>query len=268
MQIDREKLIEDFEEGDLLYGLEKEARNRFRNAIEEKIKSDRLNNRPERVNKKIYITIDDIHDDVMQPVFFNDEYGIRITPLETPPRLHMREFLKPGNPLHPSLAVKNETLFDSPDSKKLAASCKLALITHKTKIRFCLDGLNMDALRNPGHRNFRGFTSQELRYCAINWDNNKLKLRDRVVFYLDGQRVEAPWAKSSSPMMWLKSYKVVQEGLKEINNTPMEPRRKKRQIGRNHPAEGRGIENAEPIIVNNDDEPPRKEGSVFKALKF
>lgn len=218
------QLITDFKEGDLLYGLEKRARTLFRDDLKTKILENREKNCPDRIGKKVYLTIDDIHNDVMKDVFFGENYNIHTSPLQTPTRLRMKEFLAPGNPFHPAIVLEKENQFSSPTSRKLESSCKQALITHQSKIRFCLDGLNMDTLRNPTHAHYYSFTSIELRFCAQNWNNPRLNLSDRVVFYYQGNRVDAPWKNAKSPKDWLNSFPNKNYGnARKINSTPDKP---------------------------------------------
>lgn len=205
------QLIVDFVEGDLLYGLEKHARDKYRPALESKIIQQRAQENPEHNEKKIYLTIDDIHADVMPQVFWGSEYDIAISPLKTPTRMRMRDFLADENVFHPLKAIDNEIAFNSPCSKKLASSCKQALLLHRATIRFCLDGLNMDKVRNPQCASFNSFTSTELRFVAHNWDNPLCNMQQRVVFYEKGAQVPAPWADAVSPTVWLRSFNIEEQ---------------------------------------------------------
>ncbi|QWZ75364.1 hypothetical protein [Enterobacter roggenkampii] len=64
----------------------------------------------------------------------------------------------------------------------------------KRRLHFILDGLNVQGVINKD-KNFYGLkiTASELRYIYRNWG----RLKDKVIFYLNGEVVKAPWEKSN-----------------------------------------------------------------------
>lgn len=207
-------LIEDFKANDLLFGLEKEARALYRTALESKLKLI-------TTRQETYLTVDDINKKLSPYLIFARHY--RESPfkaMESPVRTHAANWLK-NTTLHPSMA---DLLEDSParENLKFLQSCKVALAAYPGKIRFCLDGLMMDSVRNPTHQAYNSYTSEELRYVAINWE----QLANKVVFYMHGQRVDAPWGQQQ-PTTWLRDYQLDDEN-RDINiaasfKTPTKP---------------------------------------------
>lgn len=86
-------------------------------------------------------------------------------------------------------------------NKAIRRVCKLGIAMvatdvrfHGAKILFALDGLDMASVVEKATREAYGrvampVTSSELRFCFRNWD----ALQGTVLFYVNGERVSAPW---------------------------------------------------------------------------
>lgn len=186
MQINNVKsLVEAFEPGDLLFGLENEARALFYQDLKSKLQS--------MGSKYDFITIDEI----VKPLESYYLYGEmdEPDPLErqlSPIRNHGRLWV--DSPEY--LAIENHP--SSPSSKerqKILLSDKIAIDNARGKIHFCLDGFD------PSHQT-ESFTLDELRHIALNFQS----LRHKVIFYRNGMPVVSPWdEKNITPEDWLKN---------------------------------------------------------------
>lgn len=186
-------LIRDFKEGDLLYGLENEAR---------VYSYDELLGQLKAANAKYtFITQDDINRQLGSIIF---ESNYSMSPLrgcQTPVKEHAAFILQHDkfHPRTPESVVKSEKKL----YRKQLYSCLAGILNCKGKIRFCLDGIDMMEVRNPDCSRYKSYTSKELRFIARRY----AELSDKVVFYFKGMQVEAPWVEESlSPEVWLKSY--------------------------------------------------------------
>lgn len=197
MQDNTLNIIEDFGPNDLLFGLEKHARTIYRSALETKLRE--ITGR-----ENTYLTVDDINKRLSAYIFQTHYRASPLKKMDTPVKTHGANWLM-HETLHPREADK---LFDIKDEKnsdrKFLLSCKVALATYPGTIRFCLDGLDLDGVRNPdNHKGYNSYTSEELRYVATNWD----QLSEKVVFYNRGDRIDPPWGRQR-PKAWLRDYKI------------------------------------------------------------
>lgn len=183
-----DKLIDSFQPGDLLFGLENEARDLFYCDLKSKLT---------KLNAKYhYVTLDEIVKP-MEPYYIYDD-DLRMSPLKeesSPVRNHAQVLLS-----SPSFTdISHQDL--SPCSKehsKIMVSCFLAIENYPGMIHFCLDGLDYKKMES------NSYTSNELRYVA----NNFAKLKHKVAFYRNGYRVDPPWIlEELSPVEWLENNK-------------------------------------------------------------
>lgn len=194
-------LMDDFQAGDLLYGLQKPARESHLWIVNHKITPEsgfifseptpeatpkpvtqprglpRPNFVPEQI---IYATAD----------VYNQSFGRAFT---TPRDEDYKSFMLAADGIAEDLAQginENRSIFKTPHLKFL---CKRAIdftVSHGRKIRFLLDGLNLQDVTSKARRYGPSFTASELRYIYRNWN----RFRDHVVFYENGIRSEqAPW---------------------------------------------------------------------------
>ncbi len=193
---DAELLIDLFQPGDLLFGLEKEARALFYHELKSKLALMKA--------KHHYVTIDEIVKPMEPYYIYGDE--LRMSPLReesSPVKNHARVLIS-----SPSF-IEISTLPLSPCSKehsKIMVSCFLAIEHYPGKIHFCLDGINFDKTRRNTRVNkndYHSYTSNELRYIAIHYDT----IKDKVQFYRNGCCVDPPWIlEGMRPEQWLENY--------------------------------------------------------------
>lgn len=203
-------LVEAFQAGDLLYGQEKRARQVYYPKLLRKLQ--------EAQAKHHYVTIDEVNKPLEAQIFYSDNY--RTSPLRqlpTPVRNHGMSLLS-SEAFCPSLAdnLGSPTLISN---RKFILACQFAIINCAGTIHFCLDGLDLNEVRDPDcQRGYNSFTAQELRFIANNFES----LKGKVKFYLEGNRVLSPWeAEKKSPENWLISYKVRSfDAHKENTGTP------------------------------------------------
>ncbi|MDQ2994053.1 MAG: hypothetical protein M3R00_03780 [Pseudomonadota bacterium] len=208
------KLIDAFQEGDLLYGLSRVRKN---------IQSELTQLLVQRGARNINVTIDETVKPVEQFIFHAKDYTASpLQHLSTPTREHTQLLLSdqsfyPDSAEHPSSTAK--------EKHKFVHSCLTAIENSKGKIHFCLDELNLIGVRDPGHAHYSRYTSIELRYIATHYQ----KLRGKILFYANFERVVAPWEESTqSPEDWLDDFAVampqaVADQSQEVFQTP--PRR-------------------------------------------
>lgn len=187
--IENSDLIKSFQPGDLLYGLEKEARAQFREFLEKKFAGSKPG--------VPYLTIDDINKELSPEYMFSPETD---SPKRSPKQYH------PIVEAHRLAWERNEKYAPSKinkvsknrENKAFSFSCKVALLSHTQKIHFCLDYFDSEAIRNKDHKDYKSFTSKELRLCVKEWN----QLKDRVVFYFAGEICKPPWG-IMQPIAWL-----------------------------------------------------------------
>jgi hypothetical protein len=192
---DTQPLLQAFQAGDLLYGLEKEARRHYRKAIEQKLKS--------METKHLYLTIDELNKPLEESLFYSSNYATSpLRTLSSPVRKHGQALLSSPN-FRPALADS----LPSPErcDRKIILACEFAILDCAGTIHFCLDGLKLDEVRNPDcGKEYNSFTAQELRFIADNFET----VKGKVKFYLGGNPVLSPWeADEQSPASWLMDYR-------------------------------------------------------------
>ncbi len=187
--IDKSDLVLNFEAGDLLYGLEKEARDLYYEFIRLQLsKSD---------SPISFITVDDINKELSAEYMFGAEAESpknKQTQYNALVQRHLDSW-KAHEKFAPKMIIEKD---EARESKAFIYSCKVALLTHSSKIHFCLDFFQLEAIRNKAHDNYKSYTSKELRLCAKNWE----QVNNRVIFYLDGMRCSPPWGERE-PIEWL-----------------------------------------------------------------
>ncbi len=187
--IDECNLIVNFHLGDLLYGLHKEGRERFLEVLRTKIKHDK--------SRQVYLTVDDINSALSKTVIFNpDLQEPESTDQKFDPEVktHYLAWIAHKKYFPANIKGNEETY----ERKAFIGSCKVALLTHPAKIHFCLDGISLEAIRNKSSKHYKNYTSNELRFCAKNWE----KVKNRVTFYYEGNICAPPWGKED-PSQWL-----------------------------------------------------------------
>jgi len=210
-----ETLLEAFQPGDLLYGQEKRAR---------KIYYPRLLKKLQAVQAKHqYVTIDEVNKPLEAHIFYANDY--RTSPLRelpTPVKNHGVSLLS-SEAFCPSQAdiLGSPTLISN---RKFILACQFAIMNCTGTIHFCLDGLDLHDVRDPdSQKGYNSFTAQELRFIANNFEI----LKNKVKFYLEGNRVLSPWeAEQKTPEDWLISYKV-----RPFNNEKENSQTPKKDIG-------------------------------------
>ncbi len=176
-------LINAFEPGDLLFGLEKEARAQFHQDLKRKLIA--------MGSKYDFVTIDEM----IKPVESYYLYGNSDVPdpfeqQPSPVKRHCR--LWAAAPAYDAIAQQPS----SPDTKerqKILLSDEIAIEHAPGKIHFCLDGIDLA-------KHYDSYTSHELIYIAKHYQS----LAHKVIFYKKGEPVVAPWIEiSQSPEEWL-----------------------------------------------------------------
>lgn len=191
-----DNLIDLFQPGDLLFGLENEARDLFYSELKSKLTIMKA--------KHSYVTLDEIVKPIEPYYIYGDDLGMSpLRDADSPVKKHAQVLLASTGfteivnlPLSPC----------SKEHKKIMVSCFLAIEHYPGMIHFCLDGLNLNKVRGNSKLNkklFNGYTSSELRYIARNYT----EIEQKVIFYKNGRRVEAPWVlEGISPGTWLENY--------------------------------------------------------------
>ncbi len=190
VSIENSDLLRAFNPGDLLYGLEKEAREPFREDIEKKLLKLGVN--------EPYITIDDINNILFPAILNNTELKSPNTPPQQYDKLvasHLH-FWKENPKYDPS---KIKDVGDARDNRAIIYSCKVALLSHAQKIHFCLDHFQSEAIRDDDHEHHKSFTAKELRLCVKNWE----LIKNRVIFYHNGMICSPPWG-NERPLDWFR----------------------------------------------------------------
>ncbi len=188
--VEKSDLLVNFKPGDLLFGLEKEARYTYRPYILAKFE--------ELDTDHTYITIDDINRELGEYIFNPEAQTDNIDKTILHGMVSTHLVFWNDNPNFTITMIKEKD-DDAREKKALIYSCKVALLSHPDKIHFCLDNFDIEAIRNTRHKNYKSFTSKELRLCAKKWE----AIRHRVEFYDDGNKCAAPWGENSS-LEWLK----------------------------------------------------------------
>lgn len=195
------QLFEDFTQYDLLFGLEKD-RKKYRTEITQKLVAL-------HAHKTHYVTVDEINQRLDARLLLKEDCSaIDLSDLDTPVRHH-------GGKLLRDLDFNPGTFtLETPrgHNKRLLLSCKAALHEPLGTIRFCLDQLQLDAVRNPDHEDYNGYTSEELRWAAHNWED----VKHHIVFYSFGHRVPCPWA-DTHPSLWLRALENEEQAVTPIN---------------------------------------------------
>jgi hypothetical protein len=192
-KMNRPGLLEAFEPGDFLFGLEKQARAYYYDALRLKLITLQA--------KYQFVTIDDL----VKPLEADYIYGNN--PSSSPLAKQCSPVRNHGRLLLSSPAFSEVTQrFSSPSTQernKIIISCLIAIQNQSGKIHFCLDGIDLNKARNnhPSYRQeYNSFTSFELRYIAKHYQD----ISNKVLFYMSGERVEAPWdAVGQEPAAWL-----------------------------------------------------------------
>ncbi len=191
------KLVDQFQPGDLLFGLEKEARYQFVDELKLKLKMLHA--------KHHYVTLDEIVRPLEPYYVYHDQLSMSPVKGESSPVKNHAQVLL-SSPCFTD--ITDQTL--SPSSKersKLLVSCYLAIENYPGMIHFCLDGLDLNKTRHgrkQNHKGYNSYTSSELRYVAINYD----QLKHKICFYKHGLRVNPPWiTEELSPQEWLQDYR-------------------------------------------------------------
>ena len=142
-----------------------------------------------------YVTLDEIVKPIEPYYIYGDD--LRMSPVKgesSPVRNHAQVLLSSSS----FTDISNQEL--SPCTKersKIMVSCFLAIENYPGMIHFCLDGLDFSKMESSG------YTSNELRYVA----NNYSKIKHKIVFYKNGNRVDPPWVlEGLSPVEWLEHY--------------------------------------------------------------
>lgn len=187
--IETSDLVKNFEAGDLLYGLQKEARDLYYEIIRLQLnKSD---------STISFITVDDINKELSAEYIFGAKVeSPKNTQTQYNPLVqrHLNSWKAHEKFAPEKITDEGEARAD----KAFIYSCKVALLTHSSKIHFCLDFFQTEAIRNSAYKNYKSYTSKELRLCAKNWE----QVKNRVVFYMDGMRCSPPWGERK-PLDWL-----------------------------------------------------------------
>jgi len=179
-------LINAFEPGDLLFGLEKEARVRFHQELKNKL--------IKLGAKYDFVTIDEM----IKPLESYYLYGNTDDPdpLEqqpSPVKRHCR--LWASSPEYDAINQQPSSP-DTKEHRKILLSDQIAIEHAAGKIHFCLDGI--DLIKYPD-----SYTSHELIYIATHFGT----LSHKVIFYKKGEPVSAPWDElSQSPEEWLQMH--------------------------------------------------------------
>ncbi|MDQ2994270.1 MAG: hypothetical protein M3R00_04900 [Pseudomonadota bacterium] len=188
-------LLDAFEPGDLLFGLEDEARVLFHQDLKDKLM--RLN------SKYNFVTIDELIKPLESEYFFNNSVDNSLLETQSSPvKKHGQLFLN-SHELHD--IIQQPASPDTQEQRKFMLSCQMAIDNALGKIHFCLDGLNLNTVRNinsANRKHYHSFTSEELRYIAKHYQ----RLSSKVLFYRNGEYAESPWASQSQfPEEWLRN---------------------------------------------------------------
>ncbi|MGB6976067.1 MAG: hypothetical protein WBE18_01210 [Gammaproteobacteria bacterium] len=213
IDVENSALVQNFKDGDLLYGF-KDVRSVFRPHIEKRITSKN-------------ITIDDYNNPLLHK-FLDDDYyfllNLKDADIDTVVKslaevylldeaqqkyityiLSQEKFSPRNEEMKPKLE-KRKSDADHREEVKLRRLCKAALTWPQKTIHFCLDTLNEDQAITKWNREENkidnGFTDAELRWLYKNWE----KVKDKVIFYKNGEQTEAPWA-GEKATSWAENYK-------------------------------------------------------------
>lgn len=189
------KLIDSFEPGDFLFGLEECVREIYYYDLREKLM---------KVGATYhFVTVDDLIKPLEADYIYDDH--VTLSPLDeqpSPVNNYGRLLLSTAAFTEISSQVSSPT---KKEKNKLVLACLLALEHHTKKIHFCLDRLDLNKVRSrrPENRKYyEGFTSHELRYIASHYQD----LGPKVLFYLGGEQVPPPWeVQGLSPDEWLSA---------------------------------------------------------------
>lgn len=186
------ELVKNFRKGDLLYGLEKEARQRYMSAITTALSNTEVLCTADRYNNKFLCQLVDKS---------KQEFEIKFQKL-------MEDYAKEsdensqslssyGNQIVGNIKKKNPTYFDEERTEQelFKKFCKEAIdytVENGHTIHFLIDELDVPAIfKEKESRSALGksYTASELRYIKKNWD----QLKDHVIFYRSGSKVGVPW---------------------------------------------------------------------------
>ena len=84
--------------------------------------------------------------------------------------------------------------FANLDKNRLAKACEAAVFKPEVRIHFCINNSLIDAALGftNKERYFKGFTAKELRFIYKHWD--ELRSMDKIYFYNPrGERIAPPW---------------------------------------------------------------------------
>lgn len=212
-----ETLFDDFQPGDLLYGMEvvKDERG-LELSAPRKTYRDRLrqHNPKLKFQAGCYATIDELNlgETILELLsnFFRvppdgerDFFGTHSC--SQPVQAHL-QYLKSNQHGYDFQRFDREG-----KSKKymLRHICKATLLRPDVRIHFLLDGIDIARVARKLHNNKieRAFTASELRFIFRKWGKGH-GLEERIKFYENGQVVPAPWEpKSSHFHVWRDCYK-------------------------------------------------------------
>ncbi len=190
------KLEDNWKEGDLLYGLQKEAR---RAVIEE------LKGRLDSKHQRLHCTFDRRIGnemcrfvDVDDGFFSNDEYNEWLDEKDEDFRLYAEDMQ--AHARYNSAQPKKSG--DKADQHDVAVKrgCKWAIeyaVTHGQTVHFLLDGLNINSIISKGNSSF---TNSELRFIYRNREDERFK--SNIKFYIDCNECDALWASDDGRKDW------------------------------------------------------------------
>lgn len=183
--VDQSGIVKNFKNGDLLYGLEKEARSKYIAAIERSIGHGALCT-ADRYNNQFLCTYAEKTLSEIKELMEKNKYREAVTQYSD----DLTKNIKPG---YFETKRSEEELF--------RRFCKDAIrytIEHGGKIHSLLDELESGAIARKEEGLGTSFTASELRYIYRNWS----KLKDHVFFYEGGELAPAPWETTIGREEW------------------------------------------------------------------
>jgi hypothetical protein len=176
-------LVNDFNVGDKIYGL-KDERKKYVDALREHWEATRK-------EKLLLVTMDEINNAYFSRVFEGDQMIVDVSAKkETGDKSADKEahsYLELLNLKYSEKGARSEKSFPMQEEDALNRSCKTGL--ELFRVHFVLDGITAEDVGNKNTIHGQGFTSKELR-SVIRRINKGEKL-DNVIFYREGQRVDA-----------------------------------------------------------------------------
>lgn len=188
------EVVHNFKQGDLLYGLQWEARSKYISSLEEKLGKNTLCTADRYNNKFLCGFINQDWQDINRIMDqYNQESGHDFQSQSISE--YRNDIIKNIKPGYFDRQRGEYELF-----RRFSKDAIIYAVKKGYNIHFLLDGLQMAPIINKTSSLGTSYTASELRFIYRNWE----KLKNNIIFYEGGREVNAPWHTVTGAEEWAK----------------------------------------------------------------